>query len=283
MLDHRLKLFIKVADAGSFTTVAGEEYISQPAVSKAIASLENELGVKVFHRDRRNGLRITEVGEQILELARASEDLDQRMYQTAWQANHLMKGTLRIASLPILSTMLLSRLLPTYREMYPDVSVEILEGSPRQLRQMVRTHRADVALSCSPFEDLDHEILIHDKMVGLFSPNLKDPPKQIDLRKGRPELIAVRSAVETALETLPAKQKADFSDCLLVEDYMTVIRMVEEGNGVAIISQFTLDSVPNTLDTCDIVPEIPIDIGIEAISLTDLVPAADAFVSLLRV
>ncbi len=283
MMDHRLKLFIKVADAGSFTTVAEEEYISQPAVSKAVASLEHELGVKLFYRDRRNGLTITEVGEQILELARASADLDRRMYQTAWQANHLMKGTLRIASLPILSTMLLSRKLPVYREMYPDVAVEILEGSPRQLRQMVRTHRADIALSCSPFEDLDHEILIHDRMVGLFSPDMKNPPAQIDLCKGRPDLIAVRSAIETAIETLPTKQRPDFSGCLLVEDYMTVIRMVEEGNGIAIISQFTLDSVPHALKTCDIVPAIPIDIGMEAISLTDLVPAADAFVSLLRV
>ena len=63
---------------------------------------------------------------------------------------------------------------------------------------------------------------------------------------------------------------------------MTVIRMVEAGNGIGMISNYTLDSVSHSLSTFEILPEIQIDIGIEAISLNDLLPTAKAFIPLLR-
>lgn len=282
MMDHRLELFIKAAEKGSFTSVAEELYISQPAVSKAINSLEKELNIRLFYRDRRNGLSLTEAGERILILARQTADIDQRIYQESYRVNHRMGGKLRIGSLPILTTTMLSRIIPEYRKKYPDVSLEIHEGSPRDLKNALNRHEIDVALSCSPFDEFDHEVLVHDQMVGIYASNLIDPPKQIDLYEGKPNLIAVRAAVETISESLRSAARPDFSNYMLLEDYITVIRMVEHGNGVGIISKYTLDSVQHNLKTCELIPEILIDIGVEAIDLNDLTPAAEAFVALLK-
>lgn len=69
MLNHNLRIFIRVAEKGSITETANELYISQPAVSKAIKILEDELNLKLFHRDKRKGLILTDIGHEILFIA----------------------------------------------------------------------------------------------------------------------------------------------------------------------------------------------------------------------
>ena len=53
MLSHNLRIFLDVADRQSITETANARYISQPAVSKAIQSLEKELNLKLFYRDKK--------------------------------------------------------------------------------------------------------------------------------------------------------------------------------------------------------------------------------------
>ena len=86
MLNHNLRIFIRVAEKGSITETANELYISQPAVSKAIKILEDELNLKLFHRDKRKGLILTDIGHEILILARQMEKTENRMYQAAFRS-----------------------------------------------------------------------------------------------------------------------------------------------------------------------------------------------------
>ena len=64
MLNRNLEIFLKVAEHGSITRVAKTLHITQPAVSNAISKLEAELNVKLFFRDKRNGLILTDVGQK---------------------------------------------------------------------------------------------------------------------------------------------------------------------------------------------------------------------------
>ena len=64
MLTHNLRIFLEVANRRSITETANARYISQPAVSKAIQSLEKELSLKLFHRDKKNGMIPTEAGKK---------------------------------------------------------------------------------------------------------------------------------------------------------------------------------------------------------------------------
>ena len=65
----RLRSFVVLAETGSFNAAAREVYLSQQGLSKAIASLENELGVELFHRSNR-GVELTAAGRATLEYAR---------------------------------------------------------------------------------------------------------------------------------------------------------------------------------------------------------------------
>ena len=282
MLDHRLELLIKVAEIGNITTVANKLYISQPAISNQIKSLEKELNVKLFHRDKRIGLILTDVGKEILLLAKQQADLDNRIYQTAYKANNFIGGKLRIASLPVLSTALLSRAFPVYKKMYPKVSIEVYEGTPQEIRKMVSEHSVDIGISCSPFLGLDYEILIHDRLVGLFPHDAENVPKDIDLHKRIEHLILCHAGFETVMEELSELRSIGLGETLIFDNSDTVVSMVEHGNGIGILSKFTLDSIPNRLQTCEVLPTFPIEIGIEAHNLNDLTPVAAEFRHILR-
>ena len=64
MLNRNLEIFLRVAEYGSITRAAKTLYITQPAASNAISKLEAELNVKLFFRDKRNGLILTDVGQK---------------------------------------------------------------------------------------------------------------------------------------------------------------------------------------------------------------------------
>ena len=85
MLSHNLRIFLDVANRQSVTETANARFISQPAVSKALQSLERDLNLKLFYRDRKNGMILTDAGAKILFLARQMEDLENRIYQTAFR------------------------------------------------------------------------------------------------------------------------------------------------------------------------------------------------------
>lgn len=73
---HEIEVFIAVADTGSFTRAGSRLRLSPPAVTRAVAALENRLGARVFNRTTRS-LTITDIGQRFLERARrVLADLD---------------------------------------------------------------------------------------------------------------------------------------------------------------------------------------------------------------
>lgn len=60
----QLRVFVKVAETGSFTKAGQLLNMTQPAVSHAISAIEAELDVKLIIRDRRNGLMLTDTGKR---------------------------------------------------------------------------------------------------------------------------------------------------------------------------------------------------------------------------
>ena len=64
-----MQVFVRVAEAGGFTSVARETHTTQPTVSRLVAALEDHLGARLFHRSTR-AVSLTDDGKQFYELAR---------------------------------------------------------------------------------------------------------------------------------------------------------------------------------------------------------------------
>lgn len=273
MLNNSLKLFCAVAKNQSITKTANELFISQPAISKSIKNLEDELQIKLFHRDKRKGLYLTNAGERIFLLANQMEEIENKIYQIAYEENNFLSGTIRIASIPIITTVMLSSVLKKFKEQYPLVKIELIEGTTSEVRKAVLEHRADFGLSTSPFQDLDTKLILLDKMCAISSQPFS---RKIDLYEEHTEnLIFCHAGQETAIEILHSYSDIHFEKSFIVQQPEAVVKFVENGYGIGIISDFVLSSVAkSSVYKTDIEPKIEIQIGIIAINFSDLSPAA---------
>lgn len=272
MLNNNLRIFIAVAEKGSITETAHDLFISQPAVSKSIKTLEDELHLKLFYRDKRKGLLLTDAGQKILLLSRQMVDIENRIYQTAFRENNFIGGRVRIASMPLLTSVVLSQVFHDFKKKYPCVDIELIEGSSMDIIKAVEEHQVDFGFTASPFGNLDCKILLQDHMVAISKHKLSNS-NVINILENPEAFIFCKSGQETAMEEL-RKQKINFEKNFSVQQAETVISLVDKGNGIGIISKLALSLTPNQLISIPVHPPIKIDIGLVANSLKDLTPVA---------
>ena len=280
MMNNNLRVFIQVAERGSFTQVANELYISQPAISRSIRALEEELKVKLFFGDKRNGLILTDAGEKNLLLARQMADTENRIYQAAFRENNFLGGRVRVASMPILTSVILSKVFFRFRQKYPYVLLELMEGSSSEIRKAVEEHKVDFGFTSSPFGNLEHEIMFTDHMVAVRREPL-EAKASVDLAASTEDFILCRAGYETVIEEL-STQKVKLGHCFTVLQAETVINLVKEGNGTGILSELVLNATPNDLCRYVVSPPIEMDIGIVANDLSDLTPVAFTLAQMVR-
>lgn len=269
MLNNNLRIFITVAELQSLTEAAKKLYISQPAVSQAIRKLEEELDIKLFIRNKRSKLMLTEIGKEILSLAYQMADLENRLYQTAYAENHMMAGTVRVATVPLGVSIILSRVLPIFKKQFPQVNVELLEGNPIEVKRMVQNFQADFGISTSPYLDLEHRLLMKDRMISVS----RNEAMNLDLKKDTSDLILCRVAYESITEQLAGKN-IDLSHALVVEAASTQLNMIAHGNGTGIVSELMISTIPNELVRGTVRPTMEMEISLISHNFEDLSTSA---------
>ncbi|WP_311886760.1 MULTISPECIES: LysR family transcriptional regulator [unclassified Pseudomonas] len=164
----QLEIFSLVAELRGFTLAAHRLGISQSAVSHAMKSLEQELGVELLRRHQ-SSVELSDIGEQLLLRARAMLGLANTLRQEAADARGMKSGTLRIGSFgPTSSIRLLPAILRRYREAHPGIEVHVDEGPDRQVTQWLEERRIDIGFVVLPQERFDTFALIEDQMVALL-------------------------------------------------------------------------------------------------------------------
>jgi DNA-binding transcriptional LysR family regulator len=121
---NSLIIFAEVAETNSFSEAARRLKLPTSTVSRRIADLETELGLRLIDRSTRK-LRLTDVGLELLEHARRTAELSEAVDNIA--SNHLSKvsGTLRLSAPPSISDSLLVPLVGAFQASYPDARIQI--------------------------------------------------------------------------------------------------------------------------------------------------------------
>jgi DNA-binding transcriptional LysR family regulator len=164
----QLEIFSQVAELRGFTAAANRLGISQSAVSHALKSLEQELGVELLRRHQ-SQVELSDIGQQLLLRARAMLGLANTLRQEAADARGMKRGTLRIGSFgPTSSIGLLPKILRLYRAAHPGIEVHIDEGPDRQVIQWLEERRIDIGFVVLPEERFDTFALLEDQMVALL-------------------------------------------------------------------------------------------------------------------
>jgi DNA-binding transcriptional LysR family regulator len=121
---NSLVVFAHVVEANSFSGAARILKMPTSTVSRRIAELEDQLGMRLIERSTRR-LRVTDAGSEVLEHARRMVELNDAVDNAASNLLSHVSGTLRLASPPSISDTLLAPIVGAFQETYPEVRVHI--------------------------------------------------------------------------------------------------------------------------------------------------------------
>lgn len=145
----QLRTFLAVVAAGSVRGAAERLFVTQPAVSSAIASLQAEVGVALVMREGR-GLRVTPAGQVFADYARRLLGLADEAVVAARGEAAPATGTLRLAAVTTAGEHVLPPFLATFRRRHPDVGLVLEVGNRARVVELLDHHEADIAIGGRP-------------------------------------------------------------------------------------------------------------------------------------
>lgn len=243
---RELESFVVTVDKGSISRAAAFLGLSQPAVSKHIAKLEEELGTDLLVRGHVRSV-LTPEGKIVYDHALTMLDIQQRVRKEIAESGKSVSGLLRLAASSIPGNFLLPPLLVRFRELYPDVEVEVSVSDTRKALEDLVERRVDVAVVGAQRHLPGVEItpFFTDEVVLVAAPD--DPLASREsitmeeaagvLRVGRTGGSGTQAFVEDAFRlgavAVPAPQ-------LRFDHATAVVRAVAAGGGPGVISRQAL-------------------------------------------
>jgi len=279
----QLEIFSLVAELRGFTAAAMRLGIGQSAVSHAIKSLEQELGVELFRRHQ-SLVEPSDIGQQLLLRARAMLGLANTLRQEAADARGMRRGTLRIGSFgPTSSMKLLPPLLQRYRALHPGIEVHIDEGPDRQVVQWLDERRIDVGFVVLPEDRFDTFALMEDQMVALL-PSTHPLAAQPDIRLkdlcNDPFVLTEAGSSELVTRLFNAARLAP-NVRYRCSQLLSTLSVVSRGDAVTVVSQASLPTGENPgFVIRPLAPRVPRRIGLAVLDSHQISPATRAFIDL---
>ncbi len=141
---HQLKQFVAAAESESFTRGAERAFVSQPALSASISKLEEEMGVKLFIRNKRSVV-LTPSGRKLLK--RAKLIIAECAQAKAELKHHEVHRSLRLGVIDTLSIKQVANLIEQCRRKNPEIVMEVTDAREDQIENYQQEARIDFALT----------------------------------------------------------------------------------------------------------------------------------------
>lgn len=151
---NRYRLFCAVAECGSISRAAEINYISQPAISKAVTKMEESLGTQLFVRNHR-GVTLTDEGKLLYEQLKTAFDIIHEGEDKLRRINELGIGRLRLGASAILCKHMLLPYLKGFIEENPHVKITVDCQSSSKIIKQLADGRIDIALIAKPENLMD--------------------------------------------------------------------------------------------------------------------------------
>lgn len=168
----QLEFFMMVVEEGSFSKAAVRVYRTQPAVSIAIRRLEEEIGAPLFDRSQKTPT-LTDAGELVYDYARRILALRDQAQNVVSELRLVQRGRVRIGANESTSLYVLPHLILKYRDLHPNVKVEIYRQVSERLPREVLDRNVDFALLA--FEPVDSDLeslpILQDELVLIMNPD----------------------------------------------------------------------------------------------------------------
>jgi LysR family transcriptional regulator, nitrogen assimilation regulatory protein len=252
---RRLQYFVCIAELGSLGRAADILRIAQPALTRQVRLLEQELGVTLFTRSRR-GMQLTDEGSQLLsdvtEPLRQLEGALQNMRSLTSGLN----GQVAVGMTPTVTYFLAQPLLERMAEVAPDVVLRIVEGTGLHLGEGLISGELDMGLLYEALHDhrlVNHDLLTED-LVVVGAPGSGISADRMlsigELTKLPLILPNPKNGLRSITERYAAKYAVHFQIKYVIDSFPVLKEMVGNGHGYTITP---LSSVLKEVEAGDLV------------------------------
>lgn len=244
-----LEKIVAIAEEGSLAKAAHKLYISQPALSKCLTRIEEELGEVLFVR-RPNGVTPTYALPKFLKYAYQILNLYDKMFIEFCEINELRSGELKFGSGERIGSHVLPKALKTFKSRYPNIKIKIIEAYSDTLEDEVAAGRLDIAIMVLPVKNphIQYRVFYRDPLlVALpsdhplcskvyYKKGEELPYIDINSLKGQ-EFVLTKSKKKSrqVTEALLHCLDDDYSVSLETNNLETLIRFAANGLGIALV------------------------------------------------
>ncbi|PJJ66239.1 LysR family transcriptional regulator [Chryseobacterium geocarposphaerae] len=172
MFDYRLKVFHTVASRSSFTKASEELNISQPAVTKHIQEIENQLNTKLFER-KGTSIQLTQSGKILFEYAEKIRNIYRDLEFEINQVNQQHKGKLIIGASTTVAQYILPEILAKFNSYYKDIKIELITHNTEIISELLKEGKIDLGIieGESQSNYFDYQIFKADEIVLVAKAN----------------------------------------------------------------------------------------------------------------
>jgi len=235
---RELRSFVKVAQCGGFSRAARELYVAQPALSRQIAKLEEQLGVELFTRHGK-GVELTAAGARLVERAevmlRYLEETADHVRSSAEEE----RGHLAVGLPPAIGSLVGPQLIQKFRQRWPKASLHALEGLSTSLQEWLLQGRIEVAVVYNQplLEAFEVRPLFSERMV-LVGPSGETSRSQRLSALGEVPLIlpGLPHSNRRLVEQVAAQNTVRLNVILEVDSVGLTKKLVAAGQGYSILA-----------------------------------------------
>lgn len=254
-----LRYFTVVAEELNITHAAERLCMSQPPLSNQMKALEEELGVKLFIRGKRQ-LQLTDAGRLLLLRATQILDMTEKAQREVMSLEGGMSGTINLGIVEGRAPFLIARWIAGFKEEFPNVKYSMWNGSSDDVLDRLRQGLVDLAVIAAPYdtEHLEGITVGRGPWVAIMSRTnelAQLPGDEISLQSlaGKPLIVPSRPSRIDAIRAWFSEAEAEPKIICTLSNYLDAIAMSELDIGITIFPRTTY--TPNDLLVTKIITE----------------------------
>jgi len=275
---EKINALLRALELGSLSAAAEHMGYTPSGISRMMASLEEETGLKLLIRSR-DGLRPTRECERLLPHFRLLADEARRMGHVADSLRGVESGSVYVGTPYPAFFRRLSRLMAAFSERHPNIHIGLLEGMSTELAGRVERREADFCIISRRDGDFDWIPLIDDPLAAMAAPDHPLTEKGFaavdDLR--REPFIMLHPEVDTDCSRYLKENGIQPNIRFSCRDTHAVYHMVEAGLGITVDNAIFAQSVHSGVRILPLEPPHSVSIGIAVPRRELRSPAAERF------
>lgn len=244
---NKLEIILELFYGKTLAEVAEHYSYTPSAISHMLKSVEAEFGIKLFYRDR-TGITATPEGRSVFEYIKSAVTAYQVMKNEVRKISKIESGIIKIGAFISVIVSWLPSIINSFKEEYPQVHFEILQGNYDVTREWIQSGNIDCGftIGAEACEDIESQLITKDRLYLIYPkdhPLAKEETLNLHSLDKYPFILLNEGSERFVMDYIKSHDIEFRSICRVMDDF-AVVAMVESGMGISIVPELFLSRMP---------------------------------------